>query len=114
MILAGGLRIRRQSQNTLYFISELRYGAITIVKSAEPLMEVDTGATKSIISLPPFKILGEVSVTVAMNNQEEQLSLLVVEGDGPSLLDKTIKLDWAHLHQMLLQILAMWTCFPQF
>ena len=48
-----------------------------------------------------FKILGKVSVTVSINNQDEQLSLLVVEGDGPSLLDKTIKLDWAHLHQVV-------------
>ena len=41
---------------------------------------------------------------MSINNQEAQLSLLVVEGDGPSLLGfdwlKTIKLDWAHLHQV--------------
>ena len=53
-----------------------------------------------------IKIFGEVSVTVSINNQEEQLSLLVlvVEGDGPSFLGhdwlKTTKLVWARLHQV--------------
>ena len=89
--------------------------------------EVDTGATRSIIShetyvklwstleVPPLsltrvklrtytgetvKVMGEIQVEVVLNNQREQLSLLVAEGNGPSLLGrdwlKRIRLDWAN------------------
>ena len=80
-------------------------------------MEVDTGATLSIISEQTYKtlftpvsaprleasaahlkaytgeeikILGQTTVTVSYNNQEKTLHLLVVAGTGPSLLGR----DW--------------------
>ena len=88
-------------------------------------MELDTGATLSIVSektyqslfspdaAPELKtskaklktyteealnILGEITVTVNYRNQVTEQSLLVVAGDGPSLLGcdwlSHLKLDW--------------------
>ena len=82
-------------------------------------MEVDTGASLSIISeqtyhslikapalLPtqarlrtytgePLPVLGLITVLVHHNNQQKILPLLVVKGGGPSLLGR----DWLqHLH----------------
>ena len=86
------------------------------------IMELDTGASISIISeetwrtrLPkvkleqskiilktytgePMKVLRETEVSVKYNNQEAKLPLVVVKGRGPSLLGrnwlKVIQLDW--------------------
>ena len=94
-------------------------------------MEVDTVATRSIISqctyqrlwsgadAPPLcstttrlktytgeviRVLGEIQVEVSLNHQKENLSLLIVEGDGPSLLGRDwlqkVKLDWCKIHHM--------------
>ena len=90
---------------------------LPLLKGVELLMEVDTGATRSIISqctyqrlwsgadAPPLcsttarlktytgeviRVLGEIQVEVSLNHQKENLSLLIVEGDGPSLLGR----DW--------------------
>ena len=87
----------------------------TVLIDSRPLdMEVDTGATFSLINeitfnklwdsdtvpplqpsglpLPlrtytgePIRVLGSVMVTVNNNQQEAELPLLVVRGDGPSL-----------------------------
>ena len=92
-------------------------------------MELDTGASLSIISekvyktlpsapkLQPtsaqlrtytgesIKVLGCISVKVCHNSQEKCVPLLVVSGEGPSLLGRDwleqLKLDWTsvcHLH----------------
>ena len=49
-----------------------------------------------------IKVLGEAQVEVTVNNQTEELPLLVVDGDGPSLLGrdwmKKIRLDWPSIH----------------
>jgi hypothetical protein len=53
-----------------------------------------------------IEILAKVKVTVVLNEQTQTLPLLVVEGEGPSLLGRDwlrkIKLDWTQLqiHQM--------------
>ena len=80
------------------------------IENKDVLMEVYTGASLSIISetmykslstAPPLQstqaklctytgeplgVLGSISVTVQHNQQQKQLSLLVLSGDGPSLL----------------------------
>lgn len=89
------------------------------------VMEVDTGADVSIISdhtrrslFPTFKlsttnmvlktyteetmpVLGELNVTVQYGTQTKQLRLVVVAGDGPSLLGRdwlqALRLDWQRI-----------------
>jgi hypothetical protein len=96
-------------------------------------MEVDTGAEVSIISdctrkllLPTVKltktklvlktyteetmpVLGELSVTVQYGNQTKLLLLVVVTGDGPSLLGrnwlKCLRLDWKQIGKVALESL---------
>ena len=101
------------------------------LNGANLIMEIDTGATRSIISDQTFtqlwpedlcpslkptiaalktytgeriKPLGVISVQVEVNNQKEQLDLLVVPGNGPSLLGRDwlscLRLDWAHIRYM--------------
>ena len=93
-------------------------------------MEVDTGATLSIISHKTYeqlwdrknapkitpikallktytgesiKVLGELNVDVLLDKQQKYLNLLVVDGDGPSLLWRNwlekVTIDWSQLHQ---------------
>ena len=93
------------------------YTTSVVVNGAPLRMEIDTGATLSLISeatyrrlwsaerAPPLsstnvrlrtytgeglKVKGSASVTVECNSQQEDLNLLVVEGSGPSLLGR----DW--------------------
>ena len=90
------------------------------------LMEVDTGTTVSIISAESFathfpgkqpslstltlkvytgetmKVVGELEVTVKYEQQQpKKLSLVVFEGNRPSLLKRTwlhhIKTNWSHI-----------------
>ena len=100
------------------------------INNADLQMEVDTGATLSIISkktyerlwptqkLAPLlkfshatlktytgeqiKVLGSIDVNVTYQTQKRRLPLLVVAGDGPSLLGRDwlqqIKLDWSGLY----------------
>ena len=93
-------------------------------------MELDTGASLSIIKhfVPcgPFrqgqsckhhssvklhtytkeaiKVLGSITVKVTYKTQAKDLPLLVVAGEGPSLLGRNwlaaLKLDWHELHQI--------------
>ena len=91
-------------------------------------MELDTGASLSIISetvyknLPsapklqstsaqlktytgePIKVLGCISVKVCHNAQEKCLPLIVVSGEGPSLLGRNwleqLKLDWTSVFRL--------------
>ena len=89
-------------------------------------MELDTGASVSLISADTFnklwpgrqlkksdttlrtysgeqiKTLGSIDVTVVYNNQTVDLPLLVIEGEGPSLFGrnwlKSIQLDWKSIN----------------
>ena len=51
-----------------------------------------------------IEILGELEVMVQYKTREKQLNLLVVTGEGPSLLGRDwlthIKLDWSQLNHM--------------
>ena len=92
------------------------------------LMEVDTGASLSIISEKTYSslhnapqlqstearlrtytgeslpVLGSITVTVHHNNQQKTLPLLIVQGEGPSLLGRDwlehLQLDWAAIHKI--------------
>ena len=98
------------------------------IEGQDVLMEVDTGASLSVVSemtyksmssAPPLQstraklctytgeslgVLGSISVSVCHNQQQKQLSLLVVSGDGPSLLGRDwltqLQLDWTAIHQL--------------
>ena len=98
------------------------------IENQDVLMEVDTGASLSVISETTYKslstvlplqptqaklctymgeslgVLGSISVSVLHNQQQKQLSLLVVSGDGPSLLGRDwltqLQLDWTAIHQL--------------
>lgn len=116
-----------------YFLHELREKStpirVSLVANGKPLeMEVDTGADISIISeetrkalFPtqkiyesdlilrmytdePITIVGNLHVRVQYADQFAKLVLVVVEGNGPSLLGwnwlKYIWLDWSRVAQM--------------
>ena len=99
------------------------------VNNIDLTMEVDTGASMSLISNATFQklwpaqscptllpsetklrtytgeqidVLGTILTNVQFKQQQETLPLLVVEGDGPSLLGRDwlykIKLDWHELY----------------
>ena len=100
-----------------------------IVNKSELKMEVDTGASLSIVSehtynelslvlgpLTPsnvnlltytgekLKVLGSLNVQVQYNSQCLTLPLLVVQGTGPSLLGRNwlerIKFNWSEIHHL--------------
>jgi hypothetical protein len=110
------------------------YMATPIVNGVEMKMEIDTGAALSVISektykrlwkkkdtpqLQPtsaklitytgenIKVLGKINVTIEMNEQTASLPLIVVQGDGPSLLGKNwlqkLKLDWGYIMNITIQ-----------
>ena len=101
------------------------------MNGADLEMEVDTGAAVSVVSAETYRtlwpkelepalhpanvklrtytreelpVLGTATVTVGYQDQEEQLSLLVVEGNDPSLLGRDwlrrILLNWKELHHL--------------
>ena len=101
------------------------------VNGADLTMELDTGATLSLISENTYKkifpvetaphilnskaqlktytgevikVLGAIEVEVTHNEQKKQMNLLVVAGDGPSLLGRDwlshICLDWSTLNRI--------------
>ena len=110
------------------------YRVVIDLNGISTSMEVDTGAAATIISEETFKeinqgnsakkklemkpahvklrtytgelvkVLGTVDVVVKYEGQENELSTLVVEGSGPSLLGrdwlKEVKLDWKKLLKM--------------
>ena len=99
-----------------------------IIKGQTLEMQVDTGADVSIIyeqtskqlfpQLTPtparvklktytnedLQVVGKLPVTVEHNNQRVQLDLLVVAGNGPSLMGRnwleSIHLDWPHINRV--------------
>ena len=102
-----------------------------MVNGIETSFEVDTGATKSIIiqntyellwpssqapiihatdvrlrtyTGEPIEIRGEIRVEVTLSNQQHEVKLLVVAGNGPSLLGRdwldVLKLKWSNTHQL--------------
>ena len=101
------------------------------VNGVDLTMELDTGATLSLISEKTYKelfpaetaphlqsskaqvktytgevikILGAVEVEITHNEQKRQLNLLLVAGEGPSLLGRDwlshIRLDWSTLNRI--------------
>ena len=118
----------------LFAVSVDRVAPITaevLVNGSNLRMEIDTGAAVSLISeatyfqlwegnsgpkLEPsalklrtysgqeLKLVGEVVVKVTYGQQEEDLSLQVVKGNGPSLLGRDwlarIKLDWSAIRTL--------------
>ena len=107
-----------ETEYSLYKLSNGDKGPLLvrpIINKKEVVMEVDTGAAMSIIcsktyhslwsdgEMPPLtsancklktytgeqiKVLGKIDVMVALNNQTQPLQLLVVDGEGPSLLGR--------------------------
>ena len=118
----------------LFAVSVDRVAPITaevLVNGSNLRMEIDTGAAVSLISeatyfqlwvgnsgpkLEPsalklrtysgeeLKLVGEAAVKVTYGQQEEDLSLQVVKGNGPSLLGRNwlarIKLDWSAIRTL--------------
>ena len=106
--------------------------ATVTLNGVETQMEIDTGAAMSVISSVTYhnlwssqdapvlkldnhvklltytgevvKTEGTISVRVTYKNQKKELDLLVVQGNGPSLMGRDwlnhIMLDWPHLHQL--------------
>ena len=99
---------------------------VDVKVNGEPLtMEVDTGAAVTVISdetcksrfpdVPmrkssvvlrtytgqQMRVLGEMEVKVEYKDQEKSLCIIIVSGNGPSLLGrnwlKYIRLDWAQI-----------------
>ena len=101
------------------------------VNTADLTMELDTGATLSLISEKTYnnlfpaetaphlqastaqlktctgeviKVLGSIEVEVEYSEQKKKLNLLVVAGEGPSLLGRDwlshIRLDWSTLNHI--------------
>lgn len=129
------------SEYTMYKVTSTKTKpiiAMVKMNGREMQMEVDTGASMSIISDSTYRtlqtaphtaalqksevklttytgenvpVLGSVDVTVTYGTQVKELSVLVVQGNGPSLLGRDwlreIRLDWQQLHQMN-QEPAMW------
>ena len=113
-----------QDEYNLFTVTSSTNKPLTVsltLNGANSIMEIDTGAARSVISdkmftqlwpkdlQPPLKPtnailktytgenikpLGVISVQVEVNNQKQQLELLVVPGNGPCLLGR----DWlSHL-----------------
>ena len=115
----------------LFTISSHKNAPIMIefLANGQPLqMELDTGASISLISeqqykqlqgAPPLEkssvilrtytgenlsILGSIRVVATYNNQTNNLPLLVVKGNGPNLMGRDwlarFKVDWHRIHQL--------------
>ena len=96
------------------------------VCGTEISIEIDTGATKLIMSkgtfhriwpssnaspldnelilVKPIKEIGEANVEETLDDQREKLSLLIVDGDGPNLLGRDwlrkLRVNWSQLNQI--------------
>ena len=118
---------------TMFPLRSKKYDPIyitIIVNGASLLMEVDTGATLSVISKatydrawreepPPLApstarlrtytgeeipVKGEIEVDVCHRDQQKRLTLIVTEGNGPSLLGRNwlteLRLHWKTTYQV--------------
>ena len=100
------------------------------LNGVETTMEVDTGASRSIISEATYQklwyknqpiiekssvhiqtytgeeldICGKIQVQLVHNGQQASVTLLVVKGDGPSLIGRDwlskLRLDWSKIHHL--------------
>ena len=122
-----------ESEYHLYTVGNSRSGGkplkVTLILDNKPVvMEVDTGASRTIMSKATYqslfaprslkasnvilktysgeviKVLGSMDVEVVHNGKTLNLSLFVVDGTGPSLVGrdwlKSIQLDWGQLFSM--------------
>ena len=119
---------------TLYLVQDQATRPLKTMVNVEDqnlTIEVDTGASVTIISeatlrsiwrtqsVPPLHptnvrlrtytgegipVVGQLTVKVRYQGQEEELPLVVVAGDGPSLLGRDwlakLKLEWKHIFNM--------------
>ena len=87
---------------TLSIVSEKTYQSL-FFSQAPPQLKPSTAQLKTYTG-EVLRILGEITVTVCYKDQKSDLSLLVVAGNGPSLLGRDwlsqIKLDCKQLHQL--------------
>ena len=99
---------------TLSVISEQTYHKMFSAGKATPLKTVTTQLTT--YTGEAIEILGEVEVTVQYKGQEKQLKLLVITGEGPSLLGRNwlshIKLEWSQLNHLQTSTSSTVSCQP--
>ena len=90
------------TEATLSVISEQTYHKMFSTGKAPTLRNVTTQLTT--YTGEAIELVGEVEVTVQYKGQEKRLNLLVVTGEGPSLLGRDwfthIKLDWSQLNHI--------------
>ena len=94
---------------SFYIISESTYHKLWPAFQTPPLKETNIRLTTYTGEVVP--LIGAIDVKVLHNQQEKNLNLQVVRGDGPSLLGRDwlriILLDWPRLNQ-LQQISDKW------
>ena len=118
----------------IFIIDAVRVAPFTAVLEIEGVqleMDIDTGAALSLISAATYmqlwlsvnvqqlrkpsihfcthtreepQLVGEAVVRVQYQNQQEDLNLVIVKGNGPSLLGRdclqNIRLNWAEVHSL--------------
>ena len=82
------LTIELDTGTTLSLISEKTYKEIILAETALYLQA--SNAQLKTYTREVIKVLGAIEVEITHNEQKKQLSLLVVAGEGPSLLGR----DW--------------------
>ena len=82
------LTIELDTETTLSLISEKTYKEIFLAETALYLQA--SNAQLKTYTREVIKVLGAIEVEITHNEQKKQLSLLVVAGEGPSLLGR----DW--------------------
>lgn len=94
-----GTEMELDTGASFMLISESMYRKLWPVQLTPQLQETSVKLTTYTGEAVP--ILGAIEVTVAHNGQEKSLQLLVVHGDGPSLLGRdwleVLRIDWPRL-----------------
>ena len=93
------LRMEVDTGAAVSLVSEMTY------RSLFPTLQLQPSMTKlRTYSGEPLTVLGQQEVKVQHGEQTAQLSLLVVQGEGPSLLGRNwlrvFRLDWNMIHQL--------------
>ena len=93
------LRMEVDTGAAVSLVSEMTY------RSLFPTLQLQPSMTKlRTYSGEPLTVLGQREVKVQHGEQTAQLSLLVVQGEGPSLLGRNwlrvFRLDWNMIHQL--------------